>query len=181
MTGVQTCALPIWNHCSWRSNAKTPAYKVLPEKYGIEAFTPLKWILAERAGKTERRQVPFVADLLFVKASRFKLDPVVESITTLQYRYVKGLAYRQPLTVRTADMERFIKAVNSDPDPQYYSPDEITDSMLGRRVRIVGGPLDGNEGNLLAVRGSRRRRLLIEIPSLIVASVEADPQYIRFI
>lgn len=78
-------------------------------------------------------------------------------------------------------MERFIKAVNSDPDPQYYSPDEITDSMLGRRVRIVGGPLDGNEGNLLAVRGSRRRRLLIEIPSLIVASVEADPQYIRFI
>ena len=36
-----------------RSNAKTPAYKVLPEKYGIEAFTPLKWILAERAGKTD--------------------------------------------------------------------------------------------------------------------------------
>ena len=91
-----------------RSNAKTPAYKVLPEKYGIEAFTPLKWILAERAGKTERRQVPFISDLLFVKASRLELDPVVESIATLQYRYVKGQAYRQPLTVRTADMEWFI-------------------------------------------------------------------------
>lgn len=66
-------------------------------------------------------------------------------------------------------------------NPEYYSPEEITADMIGREVRIVGGTLDGYEGRLLKCRGTRRRRLLVAIPNLLVAAVEVNPDYIVFL
>lgn len=53
--------------------------------------------------------------------------------------------------------------------------------MYGRMIRIEGGPLDGYEGRLLSIRGARVKRLIVEIPGLLVAAVEVDPEYIRFL
>ena len=53
--------------------------------------------------------------------------------------------------------------------------------MYGRMIRIEGGPLDGYEGRLLSIRGSRVKRLIVEIPGLLVAAVEGDPEYIRLL
>lgn len=60
-------------------------------------------------------------------------------------------------------------------------PGEVTAAMCGRAVRIIGGPLDGYEGNLLNVRGSHIRRLIIELPRFVTAAVEISPEYIQFI
>ena len=70
--------------------------------------------------------------------SRKVLDPLVEQIATLQYRFVKG-GNHQPMTVRNADMERFIRAVDAMNNPCFYTPEEINPDMLGKKVRIVGG------------------------------------------
>lgn len=160
-----------------RSNAKNPAYRQLAEQ-GFEVFTPLQWKLVTRQGRPVREQVPYLPDLLFVHSTLQQLNPVVERTVTLQYRYVRGGGYCQPLTVREADMERFIHAVLSTDSPRYYSPDEITPDMYGNKVQIVGGPLDGYEGHLLKVRGTRKRRLLVELPHSLTASVEVMPEYI---
>ena len=48
--------------------------------------------------------------------------------------------------------------------------------MYGRMIRIEGGPLDGYEGRLLSIRGARVKRLIVEIPGLLVAAVEVDPE-----
>lgn len=53
--------------------------------------------------------------------------------------------------------------------------------MYGRMIRIEGGPLDGYEGRLLSIRGTRVKRLIVEIPGLLVAAVEVDPKYIRLL
>ena len=53
--------------------------------------------------------------------------------------------------------------------------------MYGRRVRIVGGALDGYEGRLLSLRGTRVRRLLVEIPNLLTAAVEVSPEYVQLL
>ena len=37
------------------------------------------------------------------------------------------------------------------------------------------------EGRLLSIRGSRVKRLIVEIPGLLVAAVEVDPEYIRLL
>ena len=162
-----------------RRNAKLPAYKML-DGMVEEVFTPMVWRLVPRHGKRVKEQVPFMQDLLFVYDTRQVVDPIVEKYDTVQYRYVRG-GYKIPMTVREADMQRFIDAVNSTENPQYYKPEEITPDMIGRKVRIVGGPLDGYEGNLQKMQGARTRRLFVEIPNLLAAAVEVQPEYILFL
>ena len=117
--------------CQWfvmrdltRPNAKLPAYKLL-DGLNIRTFTPMVWKLMLNHGKRERRQMPFIHDLLFVYSSRSALDSVVETTPMLQYRYLRG-GYKVPMTVRAADMQRFIHAVRFSSSPQYYRPDEVT-------------------------------------------------------
>ena len=147
---------------------------------GMECFTPMVQRLTVIKGKHEEEVVPFMQDLLFVKETRERLDPIVERTPTLQYRYKIGVR-QTPIVVRNADMERFIKAVKSTNNPKYYSPDEITPDMRNRRILIIGGTLDGYTGTLVTTRGSKVKRLLVELPTLLAAAVEVQPEYIQLI
>lgn len=172
--------------CQWfvmrdltRPNAKLPAYKLL-DGLNIRTFTPMVWKLMLNHGKRERRRMPFIHDLLFVYSSRSALDSVVETTPMLQYRYLRG-GYKMPMTVRAADMQRFIHAVGLSSSPQYYRPDEVTPAMRNRRIRIIGGNLDGYEGSLITTRGSKVKRLLVEIPMLLAATVEVETEFIQLL
>lgn len=177
----ETTELPQWfvMRDLKRGNAKQPAYKLLSE-LNIRYFTPMVWKLRICQGKRVRQQVPFMPDLLFVYDSRKVLDPLVEQIATLQYRFVKG-GNHQPMTVRNADMERFIRAVDAMNNPCFYTPEEINPDMLGKKVRIVGGLLDGYEGCLQKMQGSRIKRLFVELPNLLTAAVEVQPEFIQLL
>lgn len=163
-----------------RCNAKLPAYQQLGNEK-IEVFTPLKWQLTVSKGKRIRTEVPFMQDLLFAHSTRVQLDPIVDKIPTLQYRYLHGGKYREPIIVKEMDMNRFINAVHTTDTPVYYQPAELTPSMYGRKIRIIGGPLDNYEGHLLSVRGSHVKRLLVNLPNFLTVSVEVSPEYIQFI
>ena len=162
-----------------RQNAKQPAYKLFKD-LGMEVFTPMVWKLSVRHGKRCREEVPFMQDLLFVHAMRQSVAPVVEIYNTIQYRYVRG-GYKIPMTVRDGDMQRFIHAVESSENPRYFTLEEISPGMVGRKVRIVGGPLDGYEGHLLKIQGAHVKRLFVELPNLLAAAVEVQPEYIQLI
>lgn len=127
-----------------------------------------------------REQVPFIHDLVFVYATREELDPIVERTPTLQYRFLRN-TYRTPMTVREKEMNAFIGVVSTVETPQYYRPEEITADMYRRKIRIIGGQLEGYEGYLLSVRGSKTKRLLVELPTLLAASVEVEPEYIQLL
>ncbi len=163
-----------------RHNAKDPAWRVLPEK-GFNTFTPMHESLRVIKGRTVRMQVPVIPDLLFVKATKHDLDEHMVGTPTLQYRYMKGAPYRSPMTVPNAEMERFIHAVRSVSDPVYYLPEDITPDKIGKRVRIVDGPMSGYEGKLMKVRGSRKRKLLISLENYIVAAIEVEKDFIEFL
>ena len=162
-----------------RWNAQCPAYKQLQD-LGITVFTPMIWKLIQIHGKRIRKQVPFMQDMLFVFDSRQVIDPIVERVPTLQYRFLRG-TYCEPMTVRNEDMERFIKAVGLTENPRYYTPEELTPAMVGKKVRVIGGPLDNYEGRLQKMQGSRTKRLFVELPSLLAVSVEVNPEYIQFV
>ena len=162
-----------------RPNAKLPAYRLLA-KEGVECFTPMVPKLIVCCGKRVQEEVPFIHDLLFVHATREVLDPIVEKTVTFQYRYLRK-PWREPMTVRNEEMERFIQAIRSVETPKYYRPDEITPEMYHRKIRIIGGELEGYEGYLLSVRGSKVKRLLVELRGLLAASVEVEPEYIQLL
>lgn len=160
-----------------RHNAKHPAYKMLGDMR-LEVFTPMVWKLFVRGGKREPLEVPFMQDLLFVHTTRRTLDPIVEMTETLQYRFLRG-TYYVPMTVREDDMNRFIRAVEASKSPRFYALSDITPSMVGKKVRIIGGPLDGYEGRLQKMQGSAVKRLFVELPDWVVASVEVQPEFIQ--
>ncbi len=163
-----------------RPNALRPAYIDLADK-GFEVFTPLRNVLKDNRGRSIRTTAPFIPDLLFVRSTRPALDREVAATPTLQYRFVRGKAANTPLTVRDEDMDRFVKAVRTVDNPNYYTPEEITPTMLRRHISIVGGPLDGYEGILVTVRGSRTKKILVDIPGIIAAAFEVDAKYIRLL
>lgn len=53
--------------------------------------------------------------------------------------------------------------------------------MHNRSIRIIGGLLDGYEGTLITTRGSRVKRLLVELPNLLAVGVEVNPDYIQLV
>lgn len=160
-------------------HSKSPAYKML-DGLKIENFTPKVQKLVVRGGKRERIEVPFIHDLIFVHDSRLNIDPIVEKVPTFQYRFLRD-GKRTPMTVREADMERFKKAIESADTPRFYRPDEIKPSMIGKKVRIIGGPLHNYEGHLQKLQGSKTKRLFVELPGLITVAVEVRPDYIQLL
>lgn len=163
-----------------RPNAKLPAYRQLSESH-FDVFTPMREQIRVRGGRRERRMAPYIPSLLFVRSSRELLDPVIETVPTIQYRFPKGGGYMQPMTVPDDDMERFIRVVKASENPRYYLPEELPKSFCGREIRIVGGPLDGCEGRLLTIRGSKKRRLLVELPDFFYVGVEVSPEFIELV
>lgn len=158
-----------------RPNALLPAWRQLGA-LGLHIFTPMQSVFDSRRRRSGER--PVLPDLLFVRATRAELDPLVDLIPTLQYRYARG-AQATPIIVPTAEMDRFIAAVTLLPNPRYYQPGEITPDMIGRTVHIAEGPLAGLDGRLLSVKGLRRRRLIVELPGLVTATVELSDTIIR--
>lgn len=163
-----------------RRSAKVLAIHEL-EIAGFEVFTPMTEKIFSRGGRKYKNTVPVIQDLLFVNSTKKELDPYVEIMLNLQYRYNRGKSINEPLTVRHQDMERFINAIRTTDSPKFYLPGEITPSMYGRSVRIIGGPLDNYSGRLLSVRGLRSKRLIVEVPGLIAASIEVNPDYIQLL
>lgn len=154
-----------------RPNAAEPAFRMLTEQ-GFEVFTPLRDKYVVRHGERTIIQIPVIFDLLFVRSRKKDLDAVTDKTSTLQYRYVKGGYYRQPTIVPDKDMDRFIHAVKSTDSPRFYLPEEITPDMIGKTVIIHGGPLNGYKVPLRKMRGSRTKRVFVELPRLVTTEVE---------
>jgi len=164
-----------------RYNATLPAYEQLARE-GFDVFTPMKTVISVVSGKRVRKTVPYIRDLLFVFSTREQLDPTIENTKTLQYRYVKGAPKCTPMVVNTVEMARFITAVTTMGDVRYLSPSEITPANYHKRIRVhCDGPLDGMEGILLTVKGSSKKRLLVELSGILMAAVEISPDYIELI
>ena len=69
----------------------------------------MTWKIYTAGGRRERRWVPVMHDLLFVYSSRDVIDPIVERVSTFQYRFTRN-SHHEPMVVRTEDMERFMGA-----------------------------------------------------------------------
>ncbi len=164
-----------------RPNAKMPGYLQLRNE-GIEVFTPMRTVFILRQGHKIKQQKPLIHDLLFVHSTRAELDPVIENTSTLQYRYIKGRAYCDPLTVDELSMNRFIAAANARETPRYYTLEELSGLHFGKKIRIISNDiLNGYEAELISIRGGRKKKILVQLPGLLSVEYEVQPDYIQFL
>lgn len=168
-----------------RPNAKNPAYKQLqqlPAVGGGNVFIPMKQCVFTEFGKRVVRLIPYMPDLVFVHKTRAELDPIVAQLPLLQYRYVRGGKQFEALRVSDVIMSRFIKAVNARDMVEYYSFDEVSPRLYGKHIRIIGGRLNGFEGRLMSKRGSKTKRLIIDLEDCnLSAAIQVESDYIQLI
>ena len=155
-----------------RANAKVRAYEMLAQE-SFETFTPMKRVTAKVNGHRSIVEYPFVPDLVLVRSTYDELCPAVSRIPLLQFRFVKGCG-GLPMIVNDADMTRFINVTRQAPTVEYYAPGDIKPGMIGKKVRISGGYLNGEEMTLFKKQGSRKKRVIVELPNLCIAVVELE-------
>lgn len=167
-----------------RPNAKRPAYKQLQEMPEMKDcfFVPLKQQVFVEFGKRVVRFVPFMTDLLFVHKSREELDPIIRKMNLLQYRYVRGGKQYEAMTVRHKDFEKFKQAIEQTDNVEYFSYEEVSPRIYGKQIRIIGGRLNGFEGRLMSKRGSKYKRLLIDLKECnLSAAFQVESEYIQLL
>ena len=165
-----------------RPNAKKPAYKQLQAMPEIKdsVFVPLKQHVFTELGKRVVRFIPYMPDLVFVHKSKKELDPIVRDIKLLQYRYVRGGKQFEVMSVRAEDFKKFKDAVEQTDNVEYFSYDEVSPRIYGKQIRIIGGRLNGFEGRLMSKRGSKFKRLLIDLKECnLSAAFHVESEYIQ--
>ena len=167
-----------------RPNTKNPAYKQLqamPEMKDC-VFVPLKQHVFKEFGKRVVRFVPFMPDLVFVHKTREELDPIVRKMELLQYRYVRGGKQYEAMRVRAKDFEKFKDAVEQIDNVEYFSYEEVSPRIFGKQIRIIGGRLNGFEGRLMSKRGSKYKRLLIDLQECnLSAAIQVESEFIQLL
>ena len=167
-----------------RPNAKNPAYKQLqamPEMEGC-VFVPLKQRVFLEHGKRVARFVPYMSDLVFVHKSKEELDPIVQKMELLQYRYVRGGKLYEAMSVRAKEFEKFREAVEQTDNVEYYSYEEVSPQIYGNQIRIIGGRLNGFEGRLMSKRGSKYKHLLIDLEECnLSAAIQVETELIQLL
>ena len=167
-----------------RPNAKNPAYKQLqamPEMKDC-VFVPLKQKVFMEFGKRVVHFVPFMPDLVFVHKSREELDPIVRKMELLQYRYVRGGKQFEAMSVRAEDFKKFKDAVEQTDNVEYYSYEEVSPRIYGKQIRIVGGRLNGFEGRLMSKKGSKFKRLLVDLRECnLAAAIQVESEFIQIV
>lgn len=137
-----------------------------------EFFMPMKESVTTRGGQRVKRVVPAIPDVFFVKDSIARLEVLVQKNKGVEFLYIKGLPYRQPVVIRDSEMDNFIAATKSSQRMTFYTAgDDALARIVGRRVRI---PHNGSviEGELITIRGSRYRRLRVRLHDCIVAYID---------
>ncbi len=141
----------------------------------VENFIPMRYELVNKGGKSVKKLVPIVHNLIFVKSSRTVIDTVkmdVESKAPM--RYMMDKSTNQPIIVPNQQMQHFIAVAGSlDEQLIYLDPTEINFKKKDK-VRIIGGLFAGVEGEFVRIRGDRR--VVVAIPGVVaVATTYVHP------
>lgn len=167
---------------------------------GFRAFVPLRPASRmSKTGKVVLRPQPLLAGWVFVYATWQELEDFKQFV---QHRHGKKLYFhvrRQtlqpvagsgrttPITrnritlINEAEMERFITfCTAAQDDLRFFTPEEVK-LKAGDRVRVIGGPFNGQEGYFLKTAGKRSKSLVIELPGCLLATTTVLPELVQVI
>ena len=149
--------------------------------YGLEAFVPLKYHIKTIKHQKHRALVPAMPGLMFAKGTLDELQEYIQNHAHFPVYLRKSTFSNKEdyLTVRDKDMEAFIAATeNNEAHITYFRPDEIN-LQAGDKIRVKGGIYDGKEGIVMRIKGKRNKHLVVQIPGMLVAAIEMEPELVE--
>lgn len=173
-----------------RCRVNAVAVERLLNEEGMETFVPMHYKKKMRGGEVQRVHVPVIPGLVFVRELRSVLSAFIKEVWAKEglkvyidkERAGKEATYTRPVVVPDKQMEDFIFVCRQSEDKiRYLKPEEV-ELAKGDRIRIHGGLFDGREGELLEVKGLKRKQLVIRISDMFaVAAVNIEPKLIEVV
>ena len=148
---------------------------------GIETFAPTVARRKTVRGKVVIVKRPYIRDLFFIHSTFSELQSAMTPGCRFQFRYRLGVSPPAPIVVPTKVMEDFIRVVTESESPEYIPSESIPRDVRNRLIRVVGGPLDGVEGMLKTIRGSKYKSLYVELPGIMAISTVSQFDYIQLL
>ena len=148
-------------------------------KKGLEAFVPVNYTYEIIRGQKQRKLVPAINGYIFIKATTAELEELIHKSKFTIYPKRSTFSGKEDfLTVANREMENFIAVIEkSQENITYFKPEEIPLNP-GDKICIQGGLYDGHEGIIMRIKGKRNKHLVVQIPGLLVAAVELNPEFV---
>lgn len=156
--------------------------KKILDDLNIENFIPMSYKYVIKNGKKEKKMLPLIHNLVFVKSSMIEIQQIKRKYKYLQFLTNKIENKNVPIVVPEKQMKDFIRAVNVyDDKSEVLNYNEIK-IKKGSRVRIIGGPFDGQEGIFTKVNNHRSRSVVVSIKGVAAVCINSiSPSMIQVI
>ena len=148
---------------------------------GMESYVPLKYEIVRRRGIKQRRMLPAIAGLVFVKTSCDAFNEFAMRWPVVLFLRKSAFSnHADYLTIGQQEMEQFMAVGTAFPEYiTYFKPEEVT-LHEGERVRIQVGT-KSYEAEIKRVKGKRSKQLVVEIPEVTTATITLTPDIMKLI
>jgi len=155
---------------------------------GIETFVPRRYELRRDAyGRKHRVFKNVLPEFVFVYQTYLYLQSFVKTVQvkhglSVYFAKLRDGLQNRIMVVPDYQMRPFMKAINEMSERvTFLQPDEVA-LRRGDRVRVHGGPLDGCVGEVMRVKGKRKKQLVLHIVDFAAISVTTvEPEYLEII
>lgn len=155
------------------------AYDFITEDH-TDVYIPMHYVERLVNGKKKRILEPMLPSLLFVYATKEKVETYIKqtpALSFLNYYYdhfkVGADGKNPPLTVGFDEMMNFIRLTSVDNEHIKVVQSNLCRYKSGDRVRIMEGDFEGIEGRVARVAG--QQRVVIEIEGLCTIATAYIP------
>lgn len=149
------------------------------DKQQIECFLPMRYEIVEQNGGRERKLVPAVSNLIFVRSTVEILNDKKHydgDCAPLRYM-MRDSSYdsiHEIMTVSDGAMENFMKVAKVPDDKVFYlEPGEYVNNHIGKRVTITSGPFVGVNGIIKRIK--RNKHVVVQLDGVIAAAIDFVP------
>lgn len=139
---------------------------------GIEHFLPLQTVVRQWSDRKKKIEQVVIPMMVFVHIEESERITLLQDPSALSYLTLRST--RQPAVIPEKEMNQFIFMFDYSESSINFYQDILTP---GCKVRVVKGPLQGLEGELIQQNGKHEVGILI--PQLGYASVEIPVGFLR--
>lgn len=148
------------------------------DEHSIDSFIPMQYKEVNRNERIEKKLVPAIHNLIFVKSSRELIDTIKSKVFPDTLRYIMSIDDKKPMIIPEKQMLNFIAVAGSFEEQVLYLPADDPNLKSGDKVRIMGGVFAGVEGVFKRIK--RGTRVVVVINGLMaVATTSIHPSLIE--
>ena len=142
---------------------------------GYQTFVPMTVRTFEHNGKKERKTVPAVSNLCFVRACQQSLYEFFKLMgEACPARFIWDKSTGSPISIPDKAMEDFMLVSRAMLEDTIYLNEVNSKLREGQKVKVIDGPFKGIEGKIVRIRKSRR--LMVELPGMLAIATTFIPK-----